>query len=230
MYHPGTAADKLFRSGADINALWKANNCAIYGILAQATTWKWGRDVYGWYFQSRHRRDCQLEHRDSDGMTPLGRATAILFTPAPSTQWCHKKKRQFGSRRADFVGALLELGADVHAVQGKSREKPLCSGGTPLHFACYDFDPLTLLALLRRGGSEDFYRVTDTGFTPLMLIEAAVKDGVLGETEAKEMKELLRAFVFTGEQKIVMVSRDGVMRLGASTSDVNVPVLFCEAQ
>ncbi|EEU35338.1 uncharacterized protein NECHADRAFT_81308 [Fusarium vanettenii 77-13-4] len=161
----------------------------------------------------RHRRDCHLEYRDSDGMTPLGRATAILFTPAPSTQWWHRKKTRFASRRADFLEALLELGADIHAVQGTSRDKPLCAGGTPLHFACYDSDPLMLLTLLKHCASNDFDRLTDTGFTPLMLLEAAVKDGVVGETEAKKMEELLLAFVSTKEQKIVRVSQDGTIWL-----------------
>ncbi|KAJ3464538.1 hypothetical protein MRS44_009324 [Fusarium solani] len=84
-FYLGEAADKLLCGGADINTLWKAKNSAIYGIVAQVTTWKWGRDVYGWYFRSRHHRDCHLEYRELDGMTPLGRATAILFIAALST-------------------------------------------------------------------------------------------------------------------------------------------------
>jgi hypothetical protein len=224
------AADELLRGGADINTLWKKKNCAIYEIVAQVMTWKWDQDVYSWYFQSRHHRDCNLENRDSGGTTPLGRLTAILFVAAPSTQWWHKKKKHFVSRRADYVEALLRMGTDGHVVQGTSWEKPLCAGGTPLHFACYDFDPLILLTLLKHCASEDFYRLTDTGFTPLILLEAAVNDGVLGETKAREMEELLRAFVSIEEQKIVAVSQDGIIRLEGSVVDYSIAVPFFEAQ
>lgn len=77
------------------------------------------------------------------------------------------------------------MGADVHAPQGTSREKPLCAGGIPSHFACYEFDPAMWRMLLDFGATEDVKRLTDMGFTPLMPLTTAVSNGVLRETEAR---------------------------------------------
>ncbi|KAM0430899.1 hypothetical protein ACHAPT_005533 [Fusarium lateritium] len=181
------AAELLLKRGADINSLWQAENCILYEVVAQVSKWERDEKVYSWYFKSVSSQDCNLEVRDSNNTTPLGRVAAAA---APSPGW-HKKKQNFMWHRADFLEFLLKMGADVHARQGPSEEKPLCAGGTPLHFACYDCDLIMLRLLLDYGAGEDVNQFSDKGLTPLMLLETALCDGMVRTEEFEEMEQLL---------------------------------------
>ncbi|KAF4976375.1 hypothetical protein FZEAL_6951 [Fusarium zealandicum] len=185
------AGEILLTHGADINTLWDENDYILRKIVTNPTKWANEGNVFSWYFDSVSPEDCNLETRDANGMTPLGRLSAILFGTLPPNWWPLNKRQFYAWRRVDFTSFLLQKGADVHATQGTSEDKPLCAGGTPLHFACYDWDPAMLRLLLEHGASKDVNTVTDTGLTPVMILKAALSDGVVEETEFKEMEQLL---------------------------------------
>ncbi|KAF4992458.1 hypothetical protein FDECE_13711 [Fusarium decemcellulare] len=182
--HNCSADELLLKHGVNINALRHAENCAMYGIVLPVTVDGRSERTYNWYFDSVPSRDCNLDVRDSNNKTRLGRVAA------PSPVW-YKQRQHFMWHRADFLDFLLEQGADVHARQGSSPDKPLCAGGTPLHFACYDCDPTMLRLLLDYGAGEDVNQLSDMGLTPLMLLEIAMRDGKLEAAQFEEMKQLL---------------------------------------
>ncbi|KAG3195112.1 hypothetical protein PC129_g24862 [Phytophthora cactorum] len=86
---------------------------------------------------------------------------------------------------------LIRSGANVHAKHSGKTQRPFLAGATPLHFACYNWDPTALKLLLAKSASEDVNLLTDTGFTPLMILVTAAIQNIVKRNEMMAMKQLL---------------------------------------
>ncbi|CAJ0548456.1 Ff.00g020690.m01.CDS01 [Fusarium sp. VM40] len=161
-------------------------SCAMHGTVSWVSESRNER-FYIWYLDSVSSQDCNLDVRDSNKTVYLGRLPVM---PLPCLLR-HKKKRNFMWHRAHFLNFLLKKGADVHKRQGPSLDKPLCAGGTPLHFACYDGDPAMVKLLFEHGAEGDVNQLSDSGLTPLMVLETVGRNGLLEKSQFEEIKQLL---------------------------------------
>lgn len=160
--------------------------CAMHGIVSWVPE-SYNERVYIWYLDSVSSQDCNIDVHDSDWVVYLDRLP-MMSIPFLLRR---KKKKHFMWHRAHFLNFLLKKGADVHARQGPSVDKPLCAGGTPLHFACYDGDPAMVRLLFDHGAREDVNQLSDGGLTPLMLLDTVTRNGLVEASQFKEIKQLL---------------------------------------
>lgn len=161
-------------------------SCAMHGTVSWVSESRNER-FYIWYLDSVSSQDCNLDVRDSNKTVYLGRLPVM---PLPCLLR-HKNKRNLMWHRTHFLNFLLKKGADVHKRQGPSLDKPLCAGGTPLHFACYDGDPAMVRLLFEHGAREDVNQLSDGGLTPLIVLETVMRNGLLEESQFEEIKQLL---------------------------------------
>ncbi|KAH8680322.1 ankyrin repeat-containing domain protein [Ilyonectria robusta] len=132
-------------------------------------------------------RNLDLEARNVEGMTAL---MSIAAT-----------KLHLGRDQGTFFDAfticermmvmLLRNGADIHATQSGNSDNSLTSGGTALHFACYNCNIAALELLLQKGASKDVNRLTQTGFTPLMVLITGGLDKAMTKAELEHMTQVL---------------------------------------
>ncbi|KAH6967784.1 ankyrin repeat-containing domain protein [Ilyonectria sp. MPI-CAGE-AT-0026] len=128
-----------------------------------------------------------LEARNVEGMTAL---MSIAAT-----------KLHLGRDQGTFFDAfticermmvmLLRNGADIHATQSGNSDNSPTFGGTALHFACYNCNIAALELLLEKGASKDVNRLTQTGFTPLMVLITGGLDKAMTKTELEHMTQVL---------------------------------------
>ncbi|KAH7007032.1 ankyrin repeat-containing domain protein [Ilyonectria destructans] len=132
-------------------------------------------------------RNLDLEARNVEGMTAL---MSIAAT-----------KLHLGRDHGTFFDAfticermmvmLLRNGADIHATQSGNSDNSPTSGGTALHFACYNCNIAALELLLEKGASKDVNSLTQTGFTPLMVLITGGLDKAMTKGELEHMTQVL---------------------------------------
>ncbi|KAK7414785.1 hypothetical protein QQX98_006387 [Neonectria punicea] len=128
-----------------------------------------------------------IDALDKDGMTPLARLASLILDKASKAE----AASDHALLRKRMMIMLIRSGANVHAKQIGNTQKPFLAGATPLHFACYNWDPVALELLLDKGACEDVNLLTDAGFTPLMILVTAAIEKVVKRNEVMLMKQLL---------------------------------------
>ncbi|KAF7543681.1 hypothetical protein G7Z17_g10550 [Cylindrodendrum hubeiense] len=167
----------LLKHGADVNALSAAGVSPIHTIIetADKDPSEPAERLHAITTGSAPGM-LDIDALDKDGMTPLARLVSM---------------RAVRTLRQRMLVMLVRNGANIHAKQKCGAQNSLCSGGTPLHFACYNHDPVMLKFLIDKGASEDVNSRTDAGFTPLMILVTAAAEGIIARNELASMKNIL---------------------------------------
>ncbi|CAJ2506114.1 Uu.00g002440.m01.CDS01 [Anthostomella pinea] len=203
----------LLSRGADANAVDIDGCTALHHATGSWETVRAGRE---WRFLHEHtcRYQALLNHapdgiepnvRNEAGRTPLVMLVESRIDP-PRDEYSYHGFRCYASRE-DRERALIKLlrhGASVHGTVAYGRWE----GGTLLHVACDNTDARMLKVLLAHGAAADVNTAIpdgrkpldvtagpDTrgvgGYTPLMVLAAALAEGRHARFEFIAMKELL---------------------------------------